>query len=220
MPHHNRQRRNFSLVELMVAMAILLIMMGFLFQFVNGARRIWMATTATAETFDDGQIALQVMENDLKNIVQRGDDFGTRNLTLINANVTATQNTYLIFPIGQDASGTPGIVIYACLQEHNRNRLFRYQISPTDTNFQYSWFDLTSSLTNLETCFNSAHSNHHDVLVCDDINRLQAFTVANSNFPGQAAAVKLTLSLNVENRSDSGITGHAVREFSKLVFLP
>jgi len=140
--------------------------------------------------------------------------------TLNSANVTDTQNTYLVFPIGQDSTGTPGIVIYACLQEHSRTRLYRYQISPAETSFQQSWFDLTSSATNLETCFNTAHSGHHDVLVCDDINRLQAFTVANPNFPGQAAAVKLTLALNVENRSDSGITGNAVREFSKLVFLP
>jgi len=224
MPHCYKTRRNFSLVELMVAMAILIIMMGFLFQFVNGARRIWMSSTVTAEAFDDGQIVLQVMENDLKNIVQHGDNHGQKNLQLLNnldsTNVSTTNNTYLIFPAGQDNAGNPSIIIYGCVEEHGRTRLFRYAVSPADTRFSQSWFNLSGSASALDTCFRAAHSANADVLVCDDINRLQAFTVANPNQPGEIAALKLTLALNLENRTDTGEDSNPVREFSKLVFLP
>jgi hypothetical protein len=208
----------------MVAMAILIIMMGFLLQFVNGARRIWMSSTVTAEAFDDGQIVLQVIENDLKNIVQHGDNHGQKKLQLLNnldsTHVNTTNNRYLIFPTGQDNAGNPAIIIYGCVEENGRTKLYRYAVSPTDTRFSPSWFNLSSSASALDTCFRAAHSAHDDVLVCDDINRLQAFTVANPNQPGEIAALKLTLALNLENRTDTGEASNPVREFSKLVFLP
>jgi hypothetical protein len=59
--------RHYTLVEIMVAMAILVIMMGFLFHFVIGAQRVWSATTRSSAVFDKAQIVLDVLENDLRN---------------------------------------------------------------------------------------------------------------------------------------------------------
>ena len=59
--------RRYTLVEILVAMAILVIMMSFLFQFVIGAQRIWSASTRTASVFDKAQIVFDVLETDLKN---------------------------------------------------------------------------------------------------------------------------------------------------------
>lgn len=58
--------RRYTLVEILVAMAILVIMMGFLFQFVIGAQRIWSASARTASVFDQAQLVLELLENDLQ----------------------------------------------------------------------------------------------------------------------------------------------------------
>jgi type II secretory pathway pseudopilin PulG len=65
--------RRYTLVEILVAMAILVIMMSFLFQFVIGAQRIWSASTRTASVFDKAQIVFDVIETDLKNAIVSDD---------------------------------------------------------------------------------------------------------------------------------------------------
>ena len=42
----NKSRHNFTLLEILVAVAVLVIMMSFLFQFVISAQRVWAASTA------------------------------------------------------------------------------------------------------------------------------------------------------------------------------
>ncbi|MBP5671076.1 MAG: prepilin-type N-terminal cleavage/methylation domain-containing protein [Victivallales bacterium] len=64
-----KRHRAFTLVEIMVTMAILVVMMGFLFQFVLGAQRIWSATAKDTEMFEQAQIIFNVMESDLKNMI-------------------------------------------------------------------------------------------------------------------------------------------------------
>ena len=64
-----KKHRAFTLVEIMVTMAILVVMMSFLFQFVLGAQRIWSSTTKDMEMFEQAQIIFNVMEADLKNMI-------------------------------------------------------------------------------------------------------------------------------------------------------
>jgi len=64
-----KKHRAFTLVEIMVTMAILVVMMGFLFQFVLGAQRVWSGTTKDMEMFEQAQIIFNVMEADLKNMI-------------------------------------------------------------------------------------------------------------------------------------------------------
>ena len=64
-----KQHRAFTLVEIMVTMAILVVMMSFLFQFVLGAQRVWSGTTKNMEIFEDAQAIFDVMEADLKNMI-------------------------------------------------------------------------------------------------------------------------------------------------------
>jgi len=61
--------RTFSLVELMVSMGMLVVMMGFLFQFVIGAQRIWSASNRNASTFTDAQLVFSLLERDLHNAI-------------------------------------------------------------------------------------------------------------------------------------------------------
>ncbi|MBR6060134.1 MAG: type II secretion system protein [Victivallales bacterium] len=67
--HRIEKKRAFTLVEIMVTMAILVVMMSFLFQYVIGAQKIFTASNRQAVLFDDAQIVLGLMENDLQNMV-------------------------------------------------------------------------------------------------------------------------------------------------------
>ena len=65
--------RAYTLVELLVAVAILVIMMGFLFEFIIGAQRIWRASESKATSFDTAQVAMDVIETDLHNMQYAND---------------------------------------------------------------------------------------------------------------------------------------------------
>ena len=67
--HRIEKKHAFTLVEIMVTMAILVVMMSFLFQYVIGAQRIFTSSNRQAVLFDDAQIVLGLMENDLQNMV-------------------------------------------------------------------------------------------------------------------------------------------------------
>ena len=67
--HRIEKKHAFTLVEIMVTMAILVVMMSFLFQYVIGAQRIFTSSNLQAVLFDDAQIVLSLMENDLQNMV-------------------------------------------------------------------------------------------------------------------------------------------------------
>ena len=65
--------RRFTLIELMIAMAVLVIMMGFLFQFTISAQRLWSASNNNDILFDQAQLCFDLLEKDFKGaIVQDG----------------------------------------------------------------------------------------------------------------------------------------------------
>ena len=68
MQHSNIQKRHFTLVELMVAMGVLVIMMGFLFQFTIGAQRIWNASSKQTVAFSSAHVLLDILNDDLQNM--------------------------------------------------------------------------------------------------------------------------------------------------------
>lgn len=56
----------YTLVEILVALAILVVMMYFLFQFIIGAQKIWTASHRTSSIFEQTQLFFYLFENDLK----------------------------------------------------------------------------------------------------------------------------------------------------------
>lgn len=65
----NKFRHNFTLLEILVAVAVLVIMMGFLFQFVISAQRVWAASTARTYMADQANAVFQLMAEDLSQMV-------------------------------------------------------------------------------------------------------------------------------------------------------
>ena len=65
----HRHSNRYTLVEILVAVAVLVIMMGFLFQFTIGAQRIWVSTTARMTVADQAQGILNLLTDDLGQMV-------------------------------------------------------------------------------------------------------------------------------------------------------
>lgn len=64
----NTIKRNFTLIEILVAVAVLVIMMGFLFQFTGGAQRVWSANTARTEMSAQADAIFSLIREDLEHI--------------------------------------------------------------------------------------------------------------------------------------------------------
>ncbi|MBR4673998.1 MAG: type II secretion system protein [Victivallales bacterium] len=67
------RKKAFTLVELMVAMAVLVIMMGFLFQFIISAQRLWSSSNSDTAIHTQAQIVFSMFETDLQNAIVRND---------------------------------------------------------------------------------------------------------------------------------------------------
>ncbi len=65
---YRRSTRGFTLIELMVAMALMLILIMMIASFVANAQRIYNASVAQAQVMSNARMALQVMGRDLSNI--------------------------------------------------------------------------------------------------------------------------------------------------------
>lgn len=70
----NKSRHNFTLLEILVAVAVLVIMMSFLFQFVISAQRVWAASTARTYMADQANAVFQVMAEDFNQMVTVKED--------------------------------------------------------------------------------------------------------------------------------------------------
>ncbi len=66
--HRQRRRFQFTLVEIMVALGMLMLMMSFLFVFVIGSQRLWNASEHQGQLFDDGQLVMDIVGDDLRNL--------------------------------------------------------------------------------------------------------------------------------------------------------
>lgn len=67
-------RRCFTLVELLAAMAVLVVMMFMLFRFIAGAQRAWSAANASQELYEKARVAMDLITRDLQSAVARAND--------------------------------------------------------------------------------------------------------------------------------------------------
>ncbi len=62
-------RHNFTLLEILVAVAVLVIMMGFLSQFVISAQRVWASSTARTQLADQANTVFQLLGEDFNQMI-------------------------------------------------------------------------------------------------------------------------------------------------------
>ena len=63
------QRRHFTLIELMAAMVVLVIMMGFLFKFIVSSQNLWTASERNSRIYENAQIFFELLARDLTSAV-------------------------------------------------------------------------------------------------------------------------------------------------------
>ncbi len=68
------KKARFTLVELLASMAVFLILMAVMFQFIGSAQRAWTASNATTEVYQNARILFDVLARDLQGSVARADD--------------------------------------------------------------------------------------------------------------------------------------------------
>lgn len=117
--------RAYTLVELLVAVAILVLMMGFLFEFIIGAQRIWSASEKKANAFDTAQVALDVIETDLHNM-RYLDEAGRRLPFYIKKNDNVTVLAfYADYTSSNPGAGSLNVGTYPVIYYYTNNSLYR-----------------------------------------------------------------------------------------------
>ena len=118
--------RRYTLVEILVAMAILVIMMGFLFQFVIGAQRIWSASASTSNVFDQAQIALQLVETDLQSALYANDKEYPGHSIPMGVELNGSELNDRLFMVAPDSSGTGNVGTFLLMYVLDNEELSRY----------------------------------------------------------------------------------------------
>lgn len=67
-------QRHFTLVELLAAMAVLVLMMFLLFRFIAGAQQAWSVANSSQEVFEKARIAMDLITRDLQSALARSND--------------------------------------------------------------------------------------------------------------------------------------------------
>jgi len=219
------KNKRFTLVEVMVSLAILVIMMGFLFEFVIGAQKVWSANKRMSKLFSKAQIAFQWMEYDLKNAVYQSDvecprklipfylpnDLGSESIFMVVAdepvNSTGQYFTSLLYSIKDESSISTGSVNKLKILYRKELPLYEY---------------MEKSLTEISSLVTSSSFGQNEVLI-DGIVKIDIKQASS------ALKIEVTLcdydkvlQLNKDNATDPVIktaVEDTSRTFSKIIFL-
>lgn len=104
-PQQLNRCRRYTLLEVLAAVAVLVVMMGFLFQFTIGAQRIWTSTTVRTNMSGEADGIFAVLEEDLTNIFISGEidaDAGWFCDPLPKNNAPARLNNLCFFSMNRD----------------------------------------------------------------------------------------------------------------------
>ena len=218
------QKHAFTLVELMVAMAILVIMMGFLFQFVIGAQRIWHSSSGEAALFEQAQLVFEYMGKDFKNI---------RSQSPLNEDI------YFFYSLSgndrdlgfiSEVNGNPIPIAYHYANE----KLYRLEVDSTKTQSVYAYLTNNQVSNDFLANFGLSTSSYQWALDTPLAEDIYSLTIQGTN-PGYSwgnnfpYAIRITLTLvdrthlddatytNIKNDTDK--LAPYLHTFTKIFFL-
>ena len=164
---------HYTLIEVLVAVAVLALMMSFLFQFTSGAQRIWTATNANTDITSNADAIFALLDEDLTQMIvdadagmsytNSGGDFGFYAISGRRGGVKAG---------GGDSVNEIGSLVYVQYHYDSADSLlYRVQKSAADNDL-YSNTDNTELKTGVTTFANTDYTA--DTLVAEGVT---AFTV-------------------------------------------
>jgi prepilin-type N-terminal cleavage/methylation domain-containing protein len=135
-----RQRRAFTLVELLIAMTILSLVVILLASLLSGVSRAWTSGEQQVETFQDGRAILELMSRELAQAVISPKLQLVQNPTLTGAKQRANSSN-LFWQVGLTATNSGNLCeVGYFLAEDTTQHIFqlkRFFVLPTDTtNYQ------------------------------------------------------------------------------------
>lgn len=135
----------FTLIELLSAMAILIIMMGVLFQFLVSAQRAWNATNQSTEVYESSRVFLSVLGRDLDSAFTATNDQNIgNNIQFRGANTSLGFFTYNTSSYADGAKVVKYEYVPDVVNAENDN-LIKYH---NDTSSSFSLYAAPDTLNN------------------------------------------------------------------------
>jgi len=233
--------RHFTLVEIMIAMAVLIIMMGFLFRFIISAQRLWSASNDNDIIFEQAQLCFSFIEKDLKAaIVQKEESNpGRQILYYVNEDdLDGATPATLIFLIAQTGNkpatlnatnGSDALPVVYYLDDDNN--LYRRIIDDEIDSkaplhcFGLSEGDFESYLDNTIKPDSEFQPTTSEYCLCKNITRIKLIKLYSSptiDEYSKPEAVKITLELKERTavlQANNTSPEAKTRLFSKTIFL-
>jgi len=146
-----RQRR-FTLVELLAAMAVLVVMMFLLFRFIAGAQRAWSVATSNQEVYEKSRIAFDLITRDLQSAVARADDVPGEDILF--QQVAADQIRFVsngaVGASGSDANPSPSLLAEVGYRFNN----FAFDRALENSSGSATGWDIYEDRSGAESCVN------------------------------------------------------------------
>ena len=220
-------RHNFTLVELLVAMVVLVVMMGFLFQFTIGAQRIWTATTSEDDAFQNAQILMQVLGDDLENAMFSLSDTNPDDYIPFYIKKNGGKCEKMCFLTSGRGCDTPSFVIYDydsdTLVLHRTVIKYRIDISGEDSIYPMGLVGNKDEGTIQKMLDNSDDIPNENKNIRETVcERLSSFDVlvaadVSSNFINSEPKA-FQLNFTIEQQAPNGSVDEKYRCFSKTIF--
>jgi len=149
MMHH----RPYTLIEVLAAVAVLVLMMSFLFQFTSGAQRIWSASNTQTTITDNADNIFALLKDDLMQM-QVDSEIG------LSYNVSGSSNIHF-FTLSTREEATTGTKVGSLLYveyQLNDQKLYRFEKSADDTNNPiFSSSDNNTASPSVTISYDEAH---------------------------------------------------------------
>ena len=224
-------RYNFTLVEILVAVAVLVIMMSFLFQFVISAQRVWAAASARTYLADQANAVFQLMGEDFGQIftMQKEDDSDAVAgwHCTPNPNVTNPGDlTRLCFFVEDrdDANGALYAVMY--YYDATAQKLYRIRtatpawkkVGKTDTPHSYADFDLPGETP--ADVATATGTNDDDYVVAENVSEFTVQSAGPTDTTILPRFLRITMTVKIPENLSNTAKGDQVldRTFSRVFF--
>ena len=118
--------QRFTLVELLAAMAVLVVMMFLLFRFIAGAQQAWSVATSSQEVYEKARIALDLITRDLQCAVARANDVPGQHIRFqqVSADQIRFVSNGAIGAAGSDSAPSASLLAEVGYQFDNPNYAF------------------------------------------------------------------------------------------------
>ena len=198
-----KRTNQFTLVELLAAMGILVVMMLFIFQFINAAETAWSQTGSNTRVYENARVAFDLISRDLKSAI--ASDIPGREIPFSTSPVAFVSATNL--------TGNSNTKSKLCEIRYNLNSNTLKRQCVNDQNAGWDFYGKTGS-----SWIPPGTGGDEIIKGVDDFNMTAHWNGGKT--PGTLPDyVEIELSLFDENKPEGADENESLRTFTKIVYL-